>query len=214
MPPRTLAIAGSPPSCRARRGAPNESIRRGSTLFAQSLQFAVIHHTAGANSYTAAQSAAIVRGIQTYHVKSNGWNDLGYNFVVDKYGQVFEGRYGGIERNVVGAHAEGFNTGSVGIALLGTYGDAQPSRKALDALASLLAWRLDVAHVDPLGGSRGSRAATRASRSGDAGPARGRRGPSRHRVHVVPRQRALPAARRRSRARRPRSGCRSSTRRS
>jgi hypothetical protein len=124
----------------------------------------VIHHTAGTNSYTAAQSAAIVRGIQTYHVKSNGWNDLGYNFVVDKYGQVFEGRYGGAERNVVGAHAEGFNTGSVGIALLGTYGDAQPSAKALDAIASLLAWRLDVGHVDPARpGCPGSPAATRAS---------------------------------------------------
>jgi N-acetylmuramoyl-L-alanine amidase len=150
VPLRTMSIAGSPRMTpRAAWGA-NEAIRRGSPLFAQSLKFAVIHHTAGTNSYTAAQSAAIVRGIETYHVKSNGWNDLGYNFVVDKYGQVFEGRYGGVERNVVGAHAEGFNTGSVGIALLGTYGDAQPSAKALDAIASLLAWRLDVGHVDPL----------------------------------------------------------------
>jgi hypothetical protein len=63
---------------------------------------------------------------------------------------VFEGRYGGVERNVVGAHAEGFNTGSVGIALLGAYGSTQPTAKALDAIAALLAWRLDVAHVDPL----------------------------------------------------------------
>jgi hypothetical protein len=128
----------------------DEEIRRAGPAFAQSLRFAVVHHTAGANTYTAAQSAAIVRAIQIYHVKGNGWNDLGYNFLVDKYGQVFEGRYGGVERNVVGAHAEGFNTGSVGVALLGTYGSAQPSAKALDALAALLAWRLDVAHVDPL----------------------------------------------------------------
>jgi N-acetylmuramoyl-L-alanine amidase len=151
VPARTVSIAGSPRlTPRASWGA-NESIRRGTTLFASSLKFAVIHHTAGTNSYTAAQSAAIVRGIQTYHVKSNGWNDLGYNFVVDKYGQVFEGRFGGAEQNVVGAHAEGFNTGSVGIALLGTYGDTQPTAKALDAISALLAWRLDVAHVDPLG---------------------------------------------------------------
>ena len=73
------------------------------------MYFAVVHHTAGSNSYTAAQSAAIVRAIELYHVKGNGWNDIGYNFLVDKYGQVFEGRIGGIERNVVGAHAEGFN---------------------------------------------------------------------------------------------------------
>ena len=60
--------------------------------------FAVVHHTAGTNNYTAAQSAAIVRGIELYHVKGNGWNDIGYNFLVDKYGQVFEGRYGGVDQ--------------------------------------------------------------------------------------------------------------------
>ena len=55
-----------------------------------------------------------MRGIQLYHVKANGWNDIGYNFLVDRYGQVFEGRGGGMQRNVIGAHAAGFNTGSVG----------------------------------------------------------------------------------------------------
>ena len=82
-------------------------------------------------------------------MKGNGWNDIGYNFLVDRFGQVFEGRYGGIERNVVGAHAEGFNTGSVGVSLLGEYSSLAVSQKARDALAALLAWRLDIAHVDP-----------------------------------------------------------------
>src|SRR5262249_48374912 len=68
----------------------------------------------------------------------------------DKYGQVFEGRYGGLERNVVGAHAKGFNTGSVGVALLGNYNTASVSPAAQTALAQVLAWRLDIAHVDPL----------------------------------------------------------------
>jgi len=150
VPARTLSIAGSPALIPRASWRADEEIRRAGPVFAQSLRFAIVHHTAGANAYTAAQSAAIVRAIQVYHVKGNGWNDLGYNFLVDKYGQVFEGRYGGVERNVVGAHAEGFNTGSVGVALLGNYGDAQPTAKALDAIAALLAWRLDVAHVDPL----------------------------------------------------------------
>jgi hypothetical protein len=150
VPARTLSIAGSPALIPRASWRADEEIRRAGPAFAQSLRFAVVHHTAGANAYTAAQSAAIVRAIQIYHVKGNGWNDVGYNFLVDKYGQVFEGRYGGVERNVIGAHAEGFNTGSVGVALLGTYGSAQPSAKALDALAALLAWRLDAAHVDPL----------------------------------------------------------------
>lgn len=149
VPARTLSIAGSPTLIPRASWRADEEIRRAGPAFAQSLRFAVVHHTAGANGYTAAQSAAIVRAIQIYHVKGNGWNDIGYNFLVDKYGQVFEGRYGGVDRNVIGAHAEGFNTGSVGIALLGTYGDTKPTAKALDAIAALIAWRLDVAHVDP-----------------------------------------------------------------
>jgi flagellar hook assembly protein FlgD len=91
-----------------------------------------------------------VRGIQRYHVLSNGWNDIGYNFLVDKYGRIFEGRGGGLARNVVGAHAQGFNTGSVGVAVLGTYGTTRISSAARSALERLLAWRLDVAHVDPV----------------------------------------------------------------
>ena len=149
-PPRTLAQAGAPAIVTRTQWKANELIRRAAPSYATSLSFAVVHHTAGANTYTREQSAAIVRGIETYHVQGNGWNDLGYNFLVDKYGQVFEGRYGGIERNVVGAHAEGFNSGSVGVAVLGTYGGATISAAARASLVKLLAWRLDVAHVDPL----------------------------------------------------------------
>ncbi len=92
-----------------------------------------------------------MKGIQLYHVQGNGWNDIGYNFLVDRFGTIYEGRYGGVDRNVIGAHAKGFNTGSTGIALLGTYGDTAPSRAAQDALSKLIAWRLDVAHADPIG---------------------------------------------------------------
>jgi N-acetylmuramoyl-L-alanine amidase len=127
----------------------DESIRRGPPTYAPALRFAVVHHTAGGNDYSRAEAAAVVRGIQLYHVRGNGWNDIGYNFLVDRFGTIYEGRYGGVERNVVGAHALGFNSGSVGIALLGTYGSAAPSRAAQDALARLVAWRLDLAHVDP-----------------------------------------------------------------
>ena len=83
-------------------------------------------------------------------MKGNGWNDIGYNFLVDKYGQVFEGRYGGIDKAVVGAHSLGFNNGSAGVALIGNYDSVGISQAARAALVKLLAWRLDVAHVDPL----------------------------------------------------------------
>ena len=90
-----------------------------------------------------------MRGIEVYHVQGNGWNDIGYNFLVDRFGTVYEGRGGGVERNVIGAHAEGFNTGTTGIALLGNYTSAARPHAQQNALVRLLAWRLDVAHVDP-----------------------------------------------------------------
>jgi hypothetical protein len=127
----------------------NEAIRRAPPRYADGVHLAIVHHTAGSNSYSAGQSASIVRAIELYHVEVNGWNDIGYNFLVDKYGQIFEGRYGGMTRAVIGAHAQGFNVGSVGIALLGNYNDARPTAAARSALVSLLAWRLDLAHVDP-----------------------------------------------------------------
>ena len=150
IPQRRLQAAGSPPIISRFSWQADESIRRAAPVYADGIHFAVVHHTAGANDYTRAQSAAIVRGIEIYHVKGNGWNDIGYNFLVDRYGQVFEGRYGGIDKPVIGAHAQGFNDGSVGVAVIGSYGSTRISAAAKAALEQLLAWKLDLAHVDPL----------------------------------------------------------------
>ena len=128
----------------------DEAIRRAAPYYADGIHLAIVHHTAGSNSYSKAESASIVRAIELYHVQGNGWNDIGYNFLVDKYGQIFEGRYGGITRPVIGAHAQGFNSGSVGIAVIGDYSSTSISPAARAALVSLIAWRLDLAHVDPL----------------------------------------------------------------
>jgi len=89
-----------------------------------------VHHTAGTNSYSAADSPRILRGIQRYHVEGRSWCDVGYNVLVDKYGQVFEGRRGGIDELVVGVHASGFNTNTVGISVLGDYTQVAPSDPA------------------------------------------------------------------------------------
>ncbi len=149
VPARALQKAGAPAIVPRRGWNADEKIRRAGPSFAATLRIALVHHTAGANGYSAAAAPAIVRAIQLYHVKGNGWNDIGYNFLVDRFGTVYEGRYGGIERNVVGAHAEGFNTGSVGVAVLGEYSSLAVAAKARSSLAALLAWRLDLAHVDP-----------------------------------------------------------------
>jgi N-acetylmuramoyl-L-alanine amidase len=147
---RALQIAGSPKIILRQSWGANERIRRDNPDYAPVLLNAIVHHTAGAAGSSAARSAAIVRGIQIYHVLGNGWDDIGYNFLVDRFGQVFEGRWGGVERNVIGAHAQGFNTGSVGIAMIGTYARSGISAAARSALSRLIAWRLDVAHLYPL----------------------------------------------------------------
>jgi hypothetical protein len=149
VPARKLQKADAPPIVPRSGWNADEKIRRAGPNYASTLRLALVHHTAGANGYTAAQAPSIVRAIQLYHVKGNGWNDIGYNFLVDRFGTVYEGRYGGIEKNVVGAHAEGFNTGSVGVAVLGEYSSLTVAAKARDSLAKLLAWRLDLAHLDP-----------------------------------------------------------------
>ena len=147
---RTPASAAQPEIVSRFGWQANEKIVRAKPQIAASIKVAIVHHTVNANSYTRAQAPALVRGIETYHVKGNGWNDIGYNFVIDRFGTVYEGRGGGIDKNVIGAHSLGFNTGSVGVSLLGTYSRAAPTQAQQDALVKLLAWRLDVAHLDPL----------------------------------------------------------------
>jgi hypothetical protein len=147
---RTLSLAGFPAIVPRSGWFADEKILRAKPHYASTLKFAIVHHTAGTNSYTPAQAAAIVRGIEVYHVKANGWNDIGYNFLVDRYGTVYEGRGGGIDKNVIGAHSLGFNNSTVGVSLIGNFEHASPPPAMQSALVHLLAWRLDIAHIDPL----------------------------------------------------------------
>ncbi len=149
-PVRATAAANEPVIVSRQAWGADEEIVRAAPTIAPTLRLAVVHHTAGTNSYTRAQAAAIVRGIEVYHVQGNGWNDIGYNFLVDRFGTIYEGRGGGIDQNVIGAHAQGFNSGTVGVALLGNFTAAVPTKAQQDALVRLLAWRLDIAHIDPL----------------------------------------------------------------
>ncbi len=119
--------------------------------YAQNVRFAIAHHTAGTNAYTAADSAAIVRAIYHFHTHTNKWCDIGYNFLVDRFGTVFEGRFGGITQAVIGAHAEGFNTGSTGVAVMGTFQTDPVPSAAYNAVRNLLAWKLALHGVDPYG---------------------------------------------------------------
>ena len=123
----------------------DESLRNGFVATTAELRAAVVHHTAGTNSYTQVQSAQIVRDIYYYHAVTNGWGDLGYNFLVDKFGTVFEGRYGSISspdgQMRVGAHAQGYNTYSMGISAMGDYSSIAADQKILDSMRDVIAWR-------------------------------------------------------------------------
>lgn len=112
---------------------------------------AVIHHTAGSNNYTPQQSASIVRGIYQYHAQTLGWCDIGYNALVDKYGTIFEGRAGGLNKNVQGAHAGGFNQNTFGISMIGDYTSVTPPEATLKSVGEMVGWRAKVAGFDPKG---------------------------------------------------------------
>jgi uncharacterized protein with LGFP repeats len=116
------------------------------------VQLAFVHHTVNANDYGPEDSAAIVLGIAKYHRDHNGWNDLGYNFLVDQYGQIFEGRAGGIDLAIVGAQAQGFNSVSTGVACIGTYTSVAQTEAGIEALARIIGWKLSY-HGVPVAGA-------------------------------------------------------------
>ena len=119
----------------------------------------VVHHTAGTNSYSAGQSASIVRGIYYYHAVVLDWGDIGYNFLVDKFGTVFEGRSGSVAapagRMSIGAHARGVNTGTMGISMMGDYSTVSPSDAQLSSVGKMAGWFLKRAGISDVTGWAG-----------------------------------------------------------
>lgn len=117
---------------------------------------AMIHHTAGSNSYSAADVPAILRAIQAYHVNGRGWKDIAYNVLVDKYGTAWEGRGGGLDQAVVGGHSYGLTNYRVfGLSLIGTYSTVKPSAAMVATAESVIAWKFLVHGVDPYGKATG-----------------------------------------------------------
>ncbi|WP_110206110.1 N-acetylmuramoyl-L-alanine amidase [Nocardioides daejeonensis] len=121
----------------------NKKWRNGKPAYNSSLMQVHVHHTASSNDYAKADVAGIIRGMYRYHTKSLGWFDIGYNFLVDKFGRMWVGRSGGAGKLVRGAHTLGFNHDSTGIAVIGNFESATPSEKVLRGVAKLAAWKLD-----------------------------------------------------------------------
>jgi hypothetical protein len=153
---------GPPPIIGRPEWGADESLRRRDRepVYAPIRRLAV-HHTV---TVEGSDPAATVRAILAYHTQANGWNDIGYNFLIDSAGRVYEGRWarsyapGEVPdgentegKGVVGAHVSGNNTGTVGIALLGDFTGASPTRAALRSLERVLAWKGDRHDIDLLG---------------------------------------------------------------
>jgi hypothetical protein len=117
------------------------------------VQAAVIHHTVNANDYTPEEAPSIVLGICRFHVYGNGWNDIGYNALVDRFGTLYEGRAGGLKRPVVGAQAQGFNSETTSIASIGDHTSEAPTPQAQRSIIQFLAWKLGVNHAAPATGT-------------------------------------------------------------
>ncbi len=110
-----------------------------------------VHHTENPNGYSAGEVPGMLRAIYAFHRYGHGWNDIGYNFLIDRFGRIFEARAGGVDEAVIGAHAGGYNYCSTGVAVLGEYGGVRISPAARQALAHLLAWKLSL-HGTPSAG--------------------------------------------------------------
>ena len=127
----------------------NEKLRESGLKYTKTVKVAFVHHTAMSNTYKCGQAPSIIRAMYRYHVKSSKWRDIGYNFLVDKCGTVYEGRAGGVAKPVMGAHTYGFNTNSTGIAVLGSYDKTKPPAAATRAVSGLAAWKLGLTGRNP-----------------------------------------------------------------
>ena len=122
----------------------DERLRDPSSLRYGEVHAGFVHHTVNANAYDREDVPAILRGIYAYHTRSLGWSDVGYNYLVDRFGRIWEGRYGGVDRPVVGAHTLGYNDDAFAMSAIGNFETARPSEPMLRAYQRLFAWKLSV----------------------------------------------------------------------
>lgn len=130
----------------------DEALREGSPRYNHTIKQVHVHHTVNSNSYARDDVPALIRGMYAYHTQSLGWSDIGYNFLVDRFGRGWVGRAGGPAKLVRGAHTLGFNAESTGVSAIGNYDTVRPSESMLDAIAAISAWKLDPFDRQPRGG--------------------------------------------------------------
>src|SRR5674476_1322202 len=136
---------------RAQWGA-NESLMQWGPSYGK-ISVGFVHHTDSSNDYTPDQVPGIIRGIYAYHAQTLGWGDIGYNFLVDRFGRIWEGRYGGMDKPVIGGQVYNYNQVSTGVSAIGTFTSAAVPQAMTDALKRILAWKLSLAGIPATGAS-------------------------------------------------------------
>ncbi len=147
------ASVGQPPIVTRAQWGANESWRNRAPIYTPTVRAGFIHHTASTSNYSAAQAASQVRAIYAYHTKSLKHSDIDYNFVVDRFGRLYEGRAGGMDRAVLGGHTAGFNENTFAVVALGNFDTFSPAAAEMaaitDSIARLFAWKLGLYGVNP-----------------------------------------------------------------
>jgi hypothetical protein len=148
-----MAAVGRPSIVTRAQWGANESWRSRAPYYTDNIRAGFVHHTASTSNYSAAQAAAQIRAIYAYHTKSLGHSDIDYNFVVDRFGRLYEGRYGGMDRPVLGGHTAGFNENTFAVVALGNFETFSPAAKDMaaikESIARLFAWKLGLHGVSP-----------------------------------------------------------------
>jgi len=151
--PGAATAAASKPTIytRAQWGA-NESLMTWTPSYGN-IQVGFVHHTVDTNNYTADQVPAMIRGIYAYHAQTLGWGDIGYNFLIDRFGRTWEGRFGGMDKPVIGGQTYGYNSVSTGVAAIGNFDIAAVPQAVTDAFKQIFAWKFSLAGIPATGTS-------------------------------------------------------------
>ena len=148
---RTRRRAPKPELRRRKDWGADRSWRSSAPSYNDTIRQVHVHHTVNSNDYSRTDVPGLIRGMYRYHTHNLGWSDLGYNFLVDRFGRIWVGRAGGARRPVRGAHTLGFNGTSCGVSVIGNFETTRPNKRVVRSVAALAAWKLDRYGRNPRG---------------------------------------------------------------
>jgi hypothetical protein len=153
--PQAAAAPGMPPIITRAQWGADESMRNRDPIYSEVVKVGFVHHTVSSSTYSEAQAAAQVRNLYAWYTEGLKYSDMAYNFLVDRFGRLYEGRYGGMNRPVVGGHTAGLNDNSFAVSAMGNFEEFKPADPQMDAIkesiAKLMAWKLGLSKRDPGG---------------------------------------------------------------